>query len=362
MQAATNVIDLATLPLSLNNADRTDLMMLGGILSPENAGVYYPSNVNDSDLLNNKIKAEMATSSYMLGLKLNRMVWQGNPSNATTHEGHLPFNGLDLLIKTGYVDSNSNNAVLAADSVIVDGAFGEVDGSYDIVGMLRKLMAHMEDLAENTVGGAEFAIAMRPKMWAAITDVWSLKYVNELTVHVSATSASRLVLDAGTLTAQRDAMKQNMLLPLGGNVYPVILDHGIKEQDNSDDAVNIPSGSYSSSIYVLPLRVGPGLPVLYWEYLDWTQAVAMASAAGITNSLIFWTDSARFIWTLDQSKLCIKLQTRTEPRIVLRTPQLAARIDDLLVTPSFLDRTPHSDEDGFVGGGETTRSAAAKYF
>ena len=361
LQAATKDIDLGTIALTLNSADRTDLMLLGNLLPQEDAGVGFPNNINEADLLNNAIKAEMVTSSFMLSLKMNRMVWQGNPANATANGGHIPFNGLDRLIKTGYVDSATGNVLPPADSVIVDGAWGEVDGAYDIVGTLRKLMAHLEDMAENTVGGAQFAIAMRAKMWDAITDVWSVKYVNEITTSVSASSASRLILDAGTLTAQRDAMKQGMVLPLGGKLYPVIIDNGIKEQNNADDGVNIPLGSYSSSIYIVPFTIGPGMPVLYWEYLDWSKSIAMASAAGITNALTFWTDGARFIWTIDQNKMCIKLQTRTEPRIVLRTPQLAARIDDLLVTPTFLERTPHSDEDGYVGGGEATRTAPAKY-
>ena len=362
VQQATKDIDLGTISMTLNSADRTDLMMLGSLLDPVDAGSMQPSNVNEANVLNNAIKAGMVTAAFTMGLKMNRMVWQGNPANATANGGHIPFNGLDRLIKTGHVDSNTNNSLPPADSAIIDGAFGEVGVDYEIVRQLRHLMAYLENLADATVGGATFAICMRPKMWDAVSDVWSVMYVNELTAQVGAATASTLMLDASNLTAQRDALKTSQLLPIGGKVYPVILDHGVHEVDNAEDGVNVPLGKYASSIYVLPLVIGPGIPVTYWEYLDWRVAQSMLAEAGLTNAITFWTDSARFAWTADQNKLCIKMQMRTEPRIVLRTPQLAGRIDDLLyapMTPHF--RQAHTDDATYVAGGETTRSAPAKY-
>lgn len=358
LQQATKDIDLGTITQTLNNADRTDLMLMGNLLSPDDAGSGHPAGINESNVLNNAIKAGMVTAAFTMGLKMNIMLWEGDPANASANGGHIPFNGLGKLVKTGYVDAVSGNVIPPADSAIVDGAWATLGTDADIVGMLRHLMAYLEHLADATVGGATFAICMRPKMWDAVSDVWHTLYNDEITAQIGASTASRLVLDASQLTTQRDALKTNQLLPIGGKVYPVILDHGIHEIDATEDAVNLAGAELSSSIYVIPLTIGPGMPVTYWEYLDWRVTQAMLSETGLTNAINFWTDGARFVWTADQNKMCIKLQMRTEPRVVLRTPQLAARIDDLIYVPtSPIFRQPHVLDAGYVAGGETTRAA-----
>ena len=358
VQQATKDIDLGTITMSLNNADRTDLVMLGNLLEPQDAGTGYPSDVNESNVLNNAIKAGMVTAAFTMGLKMNRMLWEGDPANATTNGGHIPFNGLSKLIKTGYVDAQTGNVIPPADSAVVDGAFTTIGTDANIVGLLRHLMLYLEHLADATVGGATFAIVMRPKVWDAVSDVWHVTYNDEITAQIGASTASRLVLDASSLTTQRDLLKSSQLLPIGGKVYPVILDHGIHEVDFAEDAVNLVDGELSSSIYVVPLTIGPGMPVTYWEYLDWRVTQAMLNESGLSSAIQFWTDSARFAWTASQQRMCISLQMRTEPRVVLRTPQLAARIDDLIYVPNApVFRQPHVGDLGYVAGGETTRTA-----
>lgn len=364
LQAAIKTVDLGQIALVTNSSERTDVMMMGNLLPSDVAGIGYPSNVNEQNMLNNVIKGEMVTTSFMLSMMMNKMTWQGNPASASAHKGFVPFKGLDMLIKTGHVDSiDGATALPSVDSLIVDAGNADVE-TYALVEQFRAILAYLEDLADGTVGGAQFAIVMRPKMWAAISDVWAQKYVNEWTSLIAAgagvgtgaatETASRVVLDAASLTAQRDALKASMMLPVGGKLYPVILDHGIKE-DNHTSVAAIPAGSHGSSVYFLPLSFGPGLPSLYWEYLDWTASYAMAAEAGLANSLIFWTDGGRFAWTMDQAKMCINAQVRTEPRLVLRTPQLAARIDKLTCKTLHLFRQPHDGDDGYVGGGVTTR-------
>jgi hypothetical protein len=357
VQQATKDIDLGTITMSLNNADRTDLVMLGNLLNPEDAGSGYPNQINEANVLNNAIKAGMVTAAFTMALKMNIMLWEGDPAAATTNGGHIPFNGLGKLVKTGYVDAQTGNVIPPADSAVMDGAFTTVGTDADIVGKLRHLMAYLEHLANATVGGATFAIVMRPKMWDVVSDVWHTKYTDEITAQIGASTASRLILDASQLTAMRDELKTSQLLPIGGVVYPVILDHGIHEVDFAEDSVNLVAGELSSTIYVIPLTIGPGMPVTYWEYLDWRVTQSLLAESGLQNAIQFWTDAARFVWTAQQTRMCISLQMRTEPRIVLRTPQLAGRIDDLIYVPTApVFRQPHTTDLGYVAGGETTRA------
>lgn len=358
VQQATEDIDLGTITQTLNNADRTDLMMLGNLLDQADAGSGFPSGINESNVLNNAIKAGMVTAAFTMALKLNIMLWEGDPAAATANGGHIPFNGLSKLVKTGYTDAQTANAIPPADSAVVDGAFTTIGVDADVVGTLRRVMQYLEHLADSTVGGATFAIVMRNNMWDAVSDVWHTEYQDEITAQIGASTASRLVLDASQLVASRDALKTNQLLPINGRVYPVIIDSGIHEVDSVEDAVNLSAGEYSSPIYVIPLTIGPGIPVTYWEYLDWTVTQALLNESGFANMINFVTDGARFVWTAQQTRMCISLQMRTEPRVVLRTPQLAARIDDLIYVPTApLFRQPHVGDAGYVAGGETTRTA-----
>ncbi len=281
------------------------------------------------------IIAEMVASAWVLAYKNGKMLWEGDPGAAGAGKGWIPYKGLNKLVGTGYKDAIVDKALPSLDSVVIP-TFGDIN-TKEISAELRALMGYLEDFANKTVGGATFALVMTPGMWGALSDVWAQKYVNEWTALIAtgaagaaagSDTASRVILDAASLTAQRDALKLSMTLPIGGKLYPVILDNGMTETS----ATAAGKTTYTTSIFVLPLSIGPGMPSLYWEYMNWMDNYAMASAAGFADNLIFWTDGGRFAWTMDQTKMCIKLQCRTEPRLVLRTPQFAARIDGVTYT------------------------------
>jgi hypothetical protein len=69
----------------------------------------------------------------------------------------------------------------------------------------------------------------------------------------------------------------------------------------------------------------------------------------------FWTDNGSYSWALEQIKWCYKLALKTERRIILRTPQLAGRIDNVKYEP--LQHLRDSDPSGayFKDGGVSLR-------
>lgn len=353
LQTKTETIELGEAILFNSGVGASDLQLMGSLLGDS----YVHPNVSEDNVLNNQITAQMVAASFSLGRKFNRLVWQGNPANATTGGGYKPATGFNLLVKTGHIDAETSAALPAADSTIVDGDFGEIGAAsspYDIVGELRGLMGYLESVADDTVNGATFAIVMRPEVWSLVSDVWAAGYASELAGSVGGAS---LNIDAAALMSARDNMKTSKMLPIGANVYPVVTDNGIKQLTNADDGTNIPVGSYSSSIFIIPLTVAGGLPVTYFEYLDWTLAEGFLRQASVDPTAVaFWTDSGRFIWTGAQKRTCLDFQVRVDYRLILKAPHLAARIDDLLTTPAYLPRTPYSDEAGYVGGGVASRT------
>jgi len=58
---------------------------------------------------------------------------------------------------------------------------------------------------------------------------------------------------------------------------------------------------------------------------------------------------------------CFKIQAEVEPRLVLRTPQLAARIQNVKYVPLQHVREPDFDSPYRYKGGLSTRGVASYY-
>lgn len=332
VQRATKTIELATAAFRLNGADRADLQLLGAPgtpLNPEGAGSQYPQDVQTSDMLNNMFRAQMVAASHSMNREISTMVWSGDPTGASANGGYIPFNGLMNLVKTGIVNAVGGGAIPKADSLVVDAAYADVT-VYDIVAKLRSIFTHLDTKAAGLIGPAEYAIAMRPELWDVISDIWPVLYGGEMASALlndrSTTAAVDVIMDANSLVAARDAMKTSNTLVINGKARRVVPDHGLPLLQNSDD-VSIPVGSWGSSIFIIPLSAG-GFPLTYWEYLDYRVSLDYLRAV-MPESDVFWSDGGRFFWTVGEEKTCIKFQVRTRPRIVLRAPHLAARIDDI---------------------------------
>ena len=80
---------------------------------------------------------------------------------------------------------------------------------------------------------------------------------------------------------------------------------------------------------------------------------AIPSMAGFLK--YFWSDGGAFLWGLKPPvNWCIDLIAKVEPRIILRTPQLAGRLTDVVYVPLQHTNDPLPSQDYFVNGGVTT--------
>jgi hypothetical protein len=133
----------------------------------------------------------------------------------------------------------------------------------------------------------------------------------------------------------RDELRRRSYLPLNGKLYPVITSEGMSQAQAQT--------GISTDIYVLPLAAG-GRRTLYLEHFDFangqlSDAVRMMPTGEITSS-----NSGAFLWTYERSGFCWYYQTMVRPRLILRTPWLAARIQNIVYKPVF-----HT-LDGFLDG------------
>ena len=90
------------------------------------------------------------------------------------------------------------------------------------------------------------------------------------------------------------------------------------------------------------------------QHKDYRQAQREIVAAHSTD--VMWSDAGRFLWTVERIKWCYTLSAKIEPRIVLKVPQLAGRLNHVKYTPRQHFREPWQDSDYFFKGGEDMRA------
>ena len=353
----TETIDIGETLRQINRGETMDLQLYGAILS-DAAGVLFPQ-MDASGVLDLATKAQMVVAATLMERVLARMVWNGSPA-ANIEPAYREFPGFDNQIVTGHMDVDTGTLMPSADSTILDANYGNLDSGLDIVGLLQEAEYHVATLAEDTVGGVDGWIVMRPQVWKHLTEVWPCQYNTGACSNsiVNNTDVNAVVIDGRENITERDAMRRSLVIQINGKDYPVVLDSGIAESTNADDAANHDPGEYSSSIYFIPRMIAGNLPVTYWQYLDFT--AASAQIALLNNQATFWTDNGRFLWSYDSVHSCFKLKMRTEPRIVLRTPQLAWRVDNVLIAPALHNREFHPDHAHWVDGGVSLRGAVTK--
>ena len=148
---------------------------------------------------------------------------------------------------------------------------------------------------------------------------------------------------------------QQMIVAASG-YFDVVLDDGIFEQDSTNDA-NLLAGEYASTIYFVPLTIVGNFPVTYREYLDYHHPVADANVALLQGRQDFWTDGGVYSWAIEQQKWCYKLSLKTEQRIVLRTPHLAGKIQNIKYIPLQHLRSSDPASPYHADGGVSVRGA-----
>jgi hypothetical protein len=317
----------------------------------------FPANPLDT-----VISAEMLGVGIGFERDLASMTWNGDISNNTAQGGYKEFPGLASQIATGHVDADTNTAMPAADSTVLDFSYNLVDSTArDIVEYMTALEFHLTQIDSGTrLGNVSRAIAMRPELWQYLTMVWPCRYnTNRCTTFVPGNTNPVVINDDGNIQ-MRDQMRRSKTIEINGNTYPVITDDGIFQSTNVNDG-NVPAAHYASDIFFVPL-VANGMPVTYWEFIDYRQVRTELAPMGAGSQHIpIWTDGGRFLWTTEFIKWCLNMTAKIEPRIVLRTPHLAGRIDNVMVAPLLHQRDWNPDSPYWYDGGVSTRSTATSY-
>lgn len=345
---ATPIIELNRLGQRNDRADPLDLRLVGSPLAQNGPFAGIGSSANPTDVLTNEMTRKFWERNVAFYRLLSKQVWVGNPSNngGGANPGYKEMTGLDVLINTGHVDAETGAACPAMDSYVRN--FGHLNTNSDagaaaIVREITNLYYQMVDRATRmNLMPVRWVFAMRPQLFYELTSIWPCSY---LTFGCRLDSTNENInVDAQDAVALRDAMRSGEYLLINGVRVDVILDDGIAE-------LGIGNGVFSSNIYLIPMSVVGGQAVTFMEYFQF-QNPSLSDALG--NMILGRIEGAFLTWPR-QTNLCIQWQSKIEPRMVLRTPWLAARLDNVGYQPLDHTRDVFPDDPYFVNGGKTSR-------
>ena len=311
------------------------------VVNPPMASPIIPDIVNASNI-NTYLGLAMMRYAQNATREWCRTLFQGQ-NGTKAGAFYSEFDGFDQIIKTGYIDLESGDACDAADSVVVNRASEAVTSTTNpIVKQMGSILYKLQRRGEQTFGvRPNIVLAMHPDMFEALTQVWPQQYYTESQV-VLTTSADRLNTSGRENVEYRDEMRAQMFLPLRGQRIPVYTDDGIAISDSG--------GGMESDIYYIPMNVG-GSVVTYMEAFDMGNPAISEVGQLLPNGAYRITNGGLYMVTPQQTGSCYSWLFEARPRLVMRTPWLAARLTNVQYTLEQYQDSPYPDGSYYVNGG-----------
>lgn len=356
----------ATPELNINSLgrvrDRADPMDLSLMNTPDQGGNIFPGFNGAANLrqsLDMEVKKRFFELQVTFARYLATQLYTGNPANNNplladpNQAAYAEFNGLQILVNTGYRDAVQGVAVPSLDSDVKD--FGDQrinDAGTQAVTMLTAMWRYLTWKADSQgISGVDWAFVMRPGAFWALTDVWPCAYY---TAGCTPAGTAQAFVDGTSMRNFTDEMRNRRFLMIDGVQVPVILDSYLPETQ--------PVGSvFESTIYLLPLRA-MGVPTLYWEYFDETNEDinAALNTLGVGPG-VFTSDGGAYLVTTSRTGECIQWGAKTMPRLVLELPYLAGRLNNVRYYLLQHESDPNPASGYHQDGGSTSRSGPSLY-
>lgn len=358
-ERATPELEINRLGQHNDRADPMDLALVGSPIDQGGPFAQGPrSPATPADLFINEVARKMWELNVAFHRQLSQQLWVGSPANNAVAGGYKEWTGLDLLINTGHTDAETGISLPSVDADLMSFAYQSVNAAGSaLVNALSYQYMTRRDLAERTgVMPVRWVFAMLPALFWEVTSVWPCAY---LTYRCQTTVGGneRVVIDAQDQVRFRDEMRAGRYLLLNGERIEVVLDDGIAMDTNTTNA-NVTSGCFASDIYLIPMSVAGGRASLYSEYFDYGNP-SIDSLFG-TGMVLGQQQGAFLIWPR-QLNQCIVFQAKIEPRLVLRTPWLAARLQHVQWCPTEMARQPFPNQPYWINGGKVSRPGPSFY-
>lgn len=325
----------------------------GGAASP-----FFSPTIPGADLnsaLNSEIGAALYTMKVDWIRKFAPIIWTGNPANNSAQNGYMEFKGLEILVNNNLVDAVTNQRCKAADSQVVNINANVQTSATTVVNQIVQMYRFLERRAEqHGLLPVELVFVCRQGLFHALTDVWPCTY-NTVKCTNLATGYTGF-LDPTEMTRQSNDMRINRYLTIDGKNIPVIVDDAISESQNATE--------FTTDLWILPLSVIGGFQTLYMDYLPYNGANGPMEMAALMAPMgqHSISDNGRFLWFRPAAVgPCVELWAYTRPRLILRAPHLAARLQNVKYTALYHEIDWDTTGNNYYNGGKTVGPVISYY-
>lgn len=350
MSIESKPMQLDILGRILNRGDFTDYRLIGNPFE----NVPSVDAINPQQIIRNDVTQRLFAMWQGWYYEYGALPYTGNPANTTGNTGYQEYRGLQVLVNTGMLDI-TGVACAGLDAIIENAAGRDIiaDGTW-YFNKMNGIYSYQKQLAARTLKAAvKFAWGMTRVEFEALTTVWPCNYLNGGCSY----NNGQQFIDPADLVAMRDQMRQGSYLRMaGGDEVEVIIDERMPETEPT-------TGNYVSSIYLWPLEspamVDSGGKIMYMEYFDFNGPMGVQAAIqelGYTDSFKVIGNGRFLLHKKSPTNECVQLRMTGWERLILRTPFLAARIQNVSTTAFYKhDRSPIPGDPYFVNGGVLTR-------
>ena len=353
----SRVFELDRMGLLTNRGEFTDFILAGDPFNNQLGGAAVPTlpGLNVQQVARNELGKAVFEMGVGWGRDFAQELYTGNPTNNTAGGGRKFFYGFDTLINTGYRDAVTGQACPAANSIVR--SFGGLDIASNggtLVRVVSNIYRNLRFLSNKTgLEPASWAISMPWSMFYEVTEVWPCAY-HSYRCQVAAGSTNFIQSQDDQLKL-RDDMRGDIFnrtgqyLLIDGQEVPVVIDDAIAEVVGAGE-------TFTSTMYFIPLKVVGNTIVTFFEYLPYDVAGGALEAANYfaPPGTYYVSDGGRFLWhRKPPTNFCVQLVAKTEPRLLMLTPYLAARLTNILYVPVAHERSGFTDSSFFADGGRT---------
>lgn len=307
-----------------------------------------PDNVNTNT---GKMLYEAARAWMLSYERMDIQGVAGNTSNNADFNVWIDqYSGLDRWIRTGYVDSVTSVACPAVDSIIMThnapiGSAGTNGGTF-IQNVVDAVYAVRERAATAGLGNVEIAIVVHPNFRRALYDTWACGYNTDRCVGAAASPTNQ---DALYITQVRDEMYRGQFLLVDGEAVPVLTSFGMQNDATANN-------TYNTDIFVIPLRA-MGSALTYRQYFPLNNADIQAWLAAMpdSNSVRIINNGLYALGMRTTNGFCSKIEIMSQSRLIMDTPFLAARVNDVSYTYRAQTRDLFVGQSLYADGGQSGR-------
>jgi hypothetical protein len=342
---------LNVVPLAGEQRHRADvpreILNAGAGANPLIPDVLYRMTDTASPLAN-----ELFTVGIELERALERVLITGDITQASSaaERGFMKeFNGLDLLIKTGYTDAVSGALVPAMDSAVLNFNAAVTGTTADGRNITEALVDMVYGLRERAVGvgmdTAQFAIVMRRELFRALADEFACDYATYRCAGGGA--GDPVTRDAFAVQQLRLEMARGQYLLVDGQPVPVIFSDGVPRD-------TVSANTYQSDLYIVALS-WEGRPLLRLEYFDMNSSLVRDFAGFADADSIQTLNNGLHMVGVRSTGLCREYLIASRLRLIVETPFLCGRIDNVQHAYRAPSRDAYPGMSLYAGGGATYR-------